>query len=119
MKISAIAAIVALGAALVAVPTTNASAAQENTSDARVCGRVDAPAKFILDLSLTRPNPGNFIYAISGSETVQTTVRIDGSFCFDNLHADLHTLRAFGDGFSGYETVVMPVEGKTLNVYLQ
>ena len=117
MKITAIAAILTLGAALIAVPSTNARAALDDS--ARVCGRVDAPSSFILDLSLARPTPGNFIYAVSESETVQTTVRADGSFCFDNLHTDIHTLRAFGDGYSGYETVVKPVVGRTLSVYIQ
>jgi len=112
MKFTNFAAFLALGAALVTAPTS----AEVSQNDARVCGRVFAPSTYILQLEQMRPTPGNIVVAVSASETVEATVAIDGSFCFNNLHTDMHTIQAFGDGLSPRQTDVRPVDGKTLSV---
>jgi hypothetical protein len=104
----------AAAAALVSGLPTGASA---QSSDATVCGRVNAPAMKIFDLS-TKLTPLNIIYATSGTESVEGRINTDGSFCFKDLHADLHTLTAFGDSPSAFRATVMPVAGKTVFVWL-
>ena len=100
-----------LGAALVAAPVY-AGAAQEGGT---VCGRVDAPSSYILQLEQAS-TPGNVVYARSQSEVVQAKVKLDGTFCFNNLNTDVHTLSAFSDAFSGPVVSVTPKSGQTLQV---
>jgi hypothetical protein len=100
---------IALGAALIAVPL-GANAETNNVGAGEVCGRVDAPADKILALELA-PFPGNIIVARSATEVVTASVAPNGNFCFPSLHADLHTLSAFGDS-SSYEASVMPIAGQ-------
>jgi hypothetical protein len=111
MKLRDIVAI-ALGAAFVAAPIY-AGAAQEGGT---ICGRVNAPANLIFQLS-QMSTPGNVIIARSSTEEVQTTVHVDGSYCFKDLHPDLHTLTAFADS-TGFERSVMPEPGQTVIVDL-
>lgn len=100
-----------LGAALVAAPVY-AGAAQEGGT---VCGRVDAPSSYILQLEQA-PNHDNVIYARSQSELVKAQVNIDGTFCLKGLNSEVHTLSAFGDAFSGPVVSVTPKSGQTLQV---
>lgn len=108
-----------LGAIFIAAPQC-AVAAEMGASTAAtgaVCGRVDAPASYILKLALS-PTHDNVIIARSQSEEVQTTVNVDGSFCFKALAPDLHTLVAFNDGLPDYARTIMPRTGRTLYVQL-
>ncbi len=111
MKLQSLVALT-LGAAFIAAPIC-AGAAQE---DGAVCGRVSAPSSLILQLS-RMATPGNVIIARSNSEEVQTTVHVDGTYCFKKLHDDLHTLTAFGDS-SAFQRSVTPQAGRTLIVDL-
>lgn len=96
-----------------------AHAAANTNGVANVCGRVNAPAATIQKLAF---NPGEnlgIIVARSASETVQTTVQPDGSYCFHGLHGDLHTISAFGDeSLVGYQASVVPVAGATTTIDL-
>lgn len=100
-----------LGAALVAVPVY-AGAAQEGGT---VCGRVNAPSSYILQLEQAS-TPGNVIYARSQSGVVQAPVNLDGSFCLKNLNSEVYTLSAFSDALSGPVVSVTPKSGQTLQV---
>ena len=110
MKTSRIAAI-AFGATVAAF-TAHAGAAPTSGT---VCGRVNAPTSYILALEQS-PNHDNIIVARSNRNTVSTHVNVDGSFCFTGLAPELYTLTAFPQAFSSYQTIVMPVAGKMLNV---
>lgn len=103
---------VALGAAFVAAPIY-AGAAQEGGT---ICGRVNAPSNYIFQLS-QMTTPGNVIIARSSSEEVQTTVNVDGSYCFKSLHPDLHTLTAFADS-DNFQRSITPQPGRTVIVDL-
>jgi|GEM_PF-6100201 len=100
---------IALGAALAAVPLC-AYAVTNTTGTGEVCGRVDAPSSRIIALELA-PLPGNIIVARSATEVVTASVQPNGNFCFPALHADLHTLSAFGDDAS-YQASVTPIPGQ-------
>ena len=118
MKRSLIVTTLALAFATALVPNV-ANAAAKATGVANVCGRVNAPQKQITSLAF---NPGEnlgIVIARSSSETVQTTVEPDGSYCFHGLHADLHTISAFGDdALGGYQATVIPVAGLTSTIDL-
>ena len=101
------------GMAFVAVPIY-AGAAQEGGT---VCGRVDASPTFIFQLQQS-PNHDNVIVARSQSEEVQAPVNIDGTYCFTDLHTDIHTIVAFEDAFPTLKATVKPVAGQTLIVDL-
>ena len=104
-----------MGVAFVAMPLY-AVAAQEG---ARVCGRVSVPSTTILQLDQAPGrNDENLVVARSQSEEVQTKVNIDGSYCFNNLHTDVHTIIAFEDAFPNLKATVTPVAGQTLIVDL-
>ena len=103
----------AFGAALVAMPIL-AGAAEEGGT---ICGRVDVPSPVAFQL-LDVPNQNNIVVARSQSEEVQTTVSIDGSYCFKDLHTDLHTIVAFEDALQTNRASVTPVAGQTLIVDL-
>lgn len=83
----------------------------------KVCGWVDAPPATIVALELA-PIAGNFVVARSATEDVSTTVQSDGHFCFAHLHADLHTLSAFGESPAPYGALVTPVVGASRYVEL-
>lgn len=100
-----------LGAAVMAAPVY-AGAAEEGGT---VCGRVDAPSSYILQLE-QQPTHDNVIYARSQNEIVKTNVSLDGSFCFKDLKNEVHTLSAFSDAFTGPMVSVTPVSGQTLQV---
>jgi hypothetical protein len=96
-----------------------AHAAQTTVSGATVCGRVSAPAEVIQDV--IHPNillafpAANIIVARSSSEEVEGKVGLDGTYCFHNLHTDMHTISAFGDESLGdYTARVLPVAGSTI-----
>jgi hypothetical protein len=101
------------GAALVAAPLY-AGAAQEGGT---VCGRVNAPSSYIFQLQQS-PTHDNVIVARSESEVIQAHVNVDGSYCFSNLHHDVHTITAFEDAFPTLRATVTPVPGQTLTVDL-
>lgn len=105
---------IALGAALFAAPLYAGAAGEGGT----VCGRVDASPSYIFQLAQS-PAHDNVIVARSGSEVVQTTVNVDGSFCFKDLHTDLHTLIAFESAFPSYHRSVTPEAGRTLTVLIE
>jgi hypothetical protein len=97
----------------------SAHAAQTTVSGATVCGRVNAPADVIREV--VHPNillalpPANIIVARSSSEEVEGSVGLDGTYCFHNLHTDVHTITAFGDeSFGDYTARVVPVAGSTI-----
>src|SRR5215469_17522033 len=98
-----------LGAALIATPVY-AGAAEEGGT---VCGRVDAPSSYILQLSQSATKD-NVIYARSENELVKAPVSLDGTFCLKNLKSEVHTLSAFSDAFTGPLVSVKPVSGQTL-----
>ncbi len=100
---------IALAATLVALPLH--ANAVTSLGIGKVCGRVNAPAENILALELS-PSHGNIIVARSATEVVTALVQPNGNFCFPELHADLHTLSAFGDSAS-YQATVTPIPGKT------
>lgn len=96
-----------------------ARAASNADTGATVCGRVDAPQQQLLALALAPGENRALVVARSTSETVQTTVSPDGSYCFHNLHADLHTIVAFGDeGVGGHSASVVPIQGETTRIDL-
>lgn len=101
------------------IPGTARAASNANTG-ATVCGRVDAPQQQLLALTFAPGENRAIILARSTSETVQTTVAPDGSYCFYNLHDDLHTLVAFGDDAvgGGHQASVVPVKGRTTRIDL-
>ena len=107
---------VAFGVALTAAPLV-APAASLSTGGGTVCGRVDAPMTYIFELQ-QRLTHDNIIVARSQSEEVQAPVNIDGSYCFTNLHTDVHTITAFEDAFPFLEATVTPVAGQKLIVDL-
>ncbi|HET9029834.1 MAG TPA: hypothetical protein VFN49_06625 [Candidatus Aquilonibacter sp.] len=108
---------IALTAAFVAAPL-HVNAAQEAASTGgTVCGRVDAAPSYIFQLQQQHPHD-NIIVARSSTEEVQAPVNIDGTYCFRNLHPDLHTLVAFEDAFETRSASVTPVAGQTLIVDL-
>ena len=112
--------------AIIAVMATasyphQAWAAQQTLTGASVCGRVTAPSATIL--SVVHPNllvalpASNIIIARSSSEEVQTAVNLDGTYCFHNLHTDMHIISAFGDeevNEAEYTARVLPVAGATV-----
>ena len=100
-----------LGAALIATPVY-AGAAEEGGT---VCGRVDAPASYILQLE-QQQTPENVIYARSQNELIQAKVSMDGTFCLKGLNNEVHTLSAFSDAFVGPVVSVVPKSGQTLQV---
>ena len=112
MKLSKLVAMT-LGAAFVAAPLY-AGAAQEGGT---ICGRVNAPSTLILQLQQS-PTHDNVITARSESEVVQAHVNVDGSYCFNSLHNDVHTIVAFEDAFPTLRATVTPVPGQTLIVDL-
>ena len=112
MKLSNIVALT-LGAAFVAAPLY-AGAAQEGGT---ICGRVNAPSTYILQLEQA-PTHDNVITARSQSEVVQASVNVDGTYCFNNLHGDVHTIVAFEDAFPTLRATVTPIPGQTLIVDL-
>ncbi len=112
MKLSNIVAM-ALGVTFIAAPIY-AGAAQEGGT---ICGRVNAPVSYILRLEQS-PTHDNVITARSQSEDVQARVNIDGTYCFTNLHEDVHTITAFEDAFPTLRATVTPIPGQTLIVDL-
>ncbi len=112
MKLNTIVAMT-FGAALIAAPLY-AGAAQEGGT---VCGRVNAPSSYILQLEQS-PTHDNVITARSESEFVQARVNVDGTYCFNNLHDDVHTITAFEDAFPTLRATVTPVPGQMLIVDL-
>jgi hypothetical protein len=102
-----------LGAAYIAAPLY-AGAASEGGA---ICGRVNAPSAYILQLQES-PTHDNIITARSESELVQAHVNVDGTYCFNNLHRDVHTIVAFEDAFPTLRATVTPVPGQTLIVDL-
>lgn len=112
MKLSTIVAMT-LGAALIAAPIY-AGAAQEGGT---VCGRVNAPSSYIFQLQQS-PTHDNIITARSESEFVQAHVNVDGSYCFNHLHSDVHTITAFEDAFPTLRATVTPIPGRTLTLDL-
>jgi hypothetical protein len=103
----------AFSVAFVAMPIY-AGAAEEGGT---VCGRVNVPSPVTFQLDQV-PNNENIIVARSQSEDVQAPVNIDGSYCFKNLHTDVHTIVAFEDAFQTQSATVTPVAGQTLIVDL-
>ena len=77
-----------------------------------MCGRVDAGTPAVVSL-VTDPLQYGTVIARSATEEVQTTVGNGGTYCFKNLHSDLHTIVAIGESAS-YSASIMPVDGKTL-----
>jgi hypothetical protein len=117
MKRSIIASL-ALVAATVFVPNI-AHAAANASGSANVCGRIKAPQQLITALAFHPGENLGIVIARSSSETVQTTVQPDGSYCFYGLHGDLHTIVAFGDDVEGgYQATVVPVAGNTTTLDL-
>ena len=112
MKLSTFVAIT-FSAALIAAPIY-AGAAQEGGT---ICGRVNASPSYIFQLQQS-PTHDNIITARSQSEFVQAHVNVDGSYCFSNLHNDVHTITAFEDAFPTLRATVKPVPGQTLTVDL-
>jgi hypothetical protein len=108
MKFSNIVAM-AFGATFIAAPIY-AGAAQEGGT---ICGRVNAPSSYILQLEQS-PTHDNIIDARSQSEDVQAHVNVDGTYCFTNLHGDVHTITAFEDAFPTLRATVTPIPGQTL-----
>ena len=95
------------------VPVASSAATQQDAS-ARVCGRVVASTQLLVALTLAPGENLGIVIARSQSEEVQTTVSPDGSYCFANLHPDLHTITAFGDpAVAQYIASVTPVSGAT------
>jgi hypothetical protein len=90
------------------------------SSTGAVCGHVDAPPPVVAHLQLENQLvPENIIVARSASEVVQTTVHTDGSFCFDHLNTDIHTITAFGDEPAPYNAKVTPIAGQTRYVEVE
>lgn len=112
MKLSTFVAMT-LGAVFVAAPLF-AGATQKGGA---ICGRVNVPSTYILQLELA-PTHDNVIVARSQSEVVQASVNVDGTYCFNNLHNDVHTIVAFEDAFPTLRATVTPVPGQTLIVDL-
>ena len=112
MKLSNIVAMM-LGAAFIAAPIIAGAAEQGGT----ICGRVSAPSTYILQLEQS-PTHDNIITARSDSEVVQARVNVDGTYCFNKLHHDVHTIVAFEDAFPTLRATVTPVPGQTLIVDL-
>lgn len=104
---------IAFGAALIAAPMY-AGAAQEGGT---ICGRVNASPSVIFQLTQS-PTHDNVVVARSQSEEVQAPVNLDGSYCFTNLHTDIHTIVAFEDAFPTLKATVTPIAGQTLIVDL-
>ena len=101
------------------VPVAAPAATQQDAS-AKVCGRVIAPTQLLTALTLAPGENLGIVIARSQSEDVQTTASPDGSYCFANLHADLHTITAFGDpAVAQYAASVTPVSGATKIVDLR
>lgn len=86
------------------------------TNSGTVCGRVNASPSQIIALLVDPTQPGTVI-ARSGTEVVQTNIGTDGTYCFEKLHPDLHTIVAFGES-ADYKASVTPVDGKTLRLDL-
>ncbi|MEO9171095.1 MAG: hypothetical protein ABI282_02250 [Candidatus Baltobacteraceae bacterium] len=82
------------------------------TTGGTVCGRVDANTPLLVAL-LVDPLQSGTVIAHSATEDVQTTIGNGGKYCFKGLHADLHTIVAFGDA-STYSASITPIDGKTL-----
>lgn len=104
---------VAFGAALLATPLY-AGAAQEGGT---VCGRVNASPSTIFQLAQA-PAHQNVIVARSQTEEVQASINLDGTYCFTDLHPDLHTLVALEDAFPTFKATVTPIVGQTVIVDL-
>jgi hypothetical protein len=112
MKLSNIVAMM-LGAAFITAPIIAGAAEEAGT----ICGRVSAPSTYILQLEQS-PTHDNIITARSESEVVQARVNVDGTYCFNKLHNDVHTIVAFEDAFPTLRATVTPVPGQTLIVDL-
>ncbi|HEY5341618.1 MAG TPA: hypothetical protein VIK27_11370 [Candidatus Aquilonibacter sp.] len=97
--------------------TCSSAAAATTLGVGQVCGWVDAPSTTIIALELA-PIAGNIVVARSATEDASTTVQADGHFCFAHLHADLHTLSAFGESPAAYGALVTPVAGASRYVEL-
>jgi hypothetical protein len=110
---------IAAAAAVAIVDPGTARAAQTQLGSATVCGRVNAPSETIRsvilpDLTLAIP-PANIIIARSQSEVVRGQVGLNGTYCFENLHTDMHVISAFGDeSLDDYSARVLPVAGETV-----
>src|SRR5262249_1778022 len=102
-----------LGVAFIAAPLY-AGAAEEGGT---ICGRVNAPSTYIFQLE-NSPTHDNIITARSDNEVVQAHVNVDGTYCLNNLHEDVHTIIAFEDPFPTLRATVTPVPGQTLIVDL-
>lgn len=101
------------GMTLIAAPIY-AGAAQEGGT---VCGRVNASPSMLFQLQQA-PTHDNVIVARSQSEEVQASINLDGTYCFTNLHADLHTIVALEDAFPTFKATVTPIAGQTIIVDL-
>jgi hypothetical protein len=103
-----------------AVVPNVAHAATTANGGATVCGRVNAPQQKVLALAFSPGENLGIVIARSPSETVETTVAPDGSYCFYNLHVDLHTFTAFGDDvLDSYQAQIVPSAGTTTTVDLK
>ncbi len=101
---------------LIAAPTY--ALATENVANPQnggaVCGRVNAdPALIVAMLLDPTQRQAATVVASSPSEEIQTTVNIDGTYCFASLHTDLHVITGFG-GSQNFRGSVTPVAGKTV-----
>lgn len=105
-----------LHAIAIAIAIATPIAASAAPTGGTVCGRVNADPSVLVSF-LADPLQFGTVIARSATETVTTKIGNGGTYCFKNLHPDLHTIVAFGEA-AQYSAVVTPLDGQTLRLDL-